>query len=123
MPNFSQCTIAGHTGREPEMRGEVAKVTVAVSKTRKGEKTTTWFNCSAFGKTAELVMRLKKGEPVLFVGEIELRQFTTKDGEVKQSLDLTVREIAFLGGNANAGPRQPAPTPDADSGDMGDMPF
>lgn len=125
-------TIIGHLGRDPEMRytpeGQgVTSFSVASSrkyKTTAGEEReeTEWFNCSAWGKLAEICNQyLTKGKQVYLEGRLKTRTYQTQAGETRFSLDVTCQEIQFLGGGAGApaqaedGPEQPA--------DVDDLPF
>lgn len=129
MPNYAVATIIGHAGRDAEQKGEVAKISLGVSRTQKGEKKTTWWSIVAFGKTAELLMRIKKGEAVGFTGEPSLDSYTNRDGVVKESLQLVAREIIFLGGNGQRSepkreqPAQAAFDPNGDIPGLDDVPF
>ena len=56
---------------------------------------TTWFNCTAFGNTAEMMVEtLHKGDPVIVDGKIKIRDYE-KDGEKRQSVDVTVDKIGL----------------------------
>ena len=108
----------------------MCKVSIAVTKKRKDKESTTWWNVTAFGTTATLMSRLRKGEAVGFHGEPELREYADKNGVVKQSLDLTVRELVFLGSRPASGgnggeQRQHDPAQGALSGggDIDEIPF
>jgi len=106
---FQQCIIVGNLGRDPEMRytpegRAVTNFSVAVSRrwTRQdgaqGEKTW-WFRVSCWGKLAETTNQyLKKGRQVMVVGEVDASAFAGQDGNPRASLELTAREVKFLGG-------------------------
>ena len=56
---------------------------------------TTWFNCVAFGNTAEMMVEtLHKGDPVIVDGKIKIRDYE-KDGEKRQSVDVIVDKIGL----------------------------
>lgn len=100
MPNYCKLLIAGHVGRDPEVKDingkTLANFSVAVSEKRGGEKETTWFRCTAFGKTAEVVGQyVKKGRPVMVEGRIASRKYT-KDGVERKSWDVTADRVVFL---------------------------
>lgn len=89
-------------------------------------KRTQWINCVMFGTRAEsLEQYLNKGALVQVAGNIELNEYTNKQGEHKASLQLVVNDIKLLGGdkkpqrdnNYNAA----SPTPD--DGFSDDIPF
>ena len=106
---FQQCIIVGNLGRDPEMRytpegRAVTNFSVAVSRRwtsqdgSQGEKTW-WFRVSCWGKLAETTNQyLKKGRQVMVIGEVDASAFAGQDGNPRASLDLTAREVKFLGG-------------------------
>ena len=97
MPNFAQATIVGHLGKGPEQRGQFTSVNVAVGKKKKdGSKTTTWWRVSCYGRDGESLMKLNKGDAAMFIGEPELTEYTTKDGIVNKSLDLSFARVVFI---------------------------
>lgn len=106
MPNYAHCTLIGHLGRDPELRhlpdgSPVASFSLATSRKRKDGETTTWWRCTLFGKRAEvLVGYLHKGDPVLVSGEPYQREWVDKEGATRLSLELDVRDFAFVGGKA-----------------------
>jgi single-strand DNA-binding protein len=102
MPNHALIVLTGHLGKDPELRttqdGKVlANFSLAV-KTGYGERSiSTWYNCVAFGKTAEAVSKyLKKGDATTITGEPSLRQYTTKDGNKGQSLEVAVDKLVLI---------------------------
>jgi len=107
-------TIIGHLGRDPEMRytpeGQ-AVTTFSVASSRKyktaaGEprEETEWFNCSAWGKLADICNQyLTKGKQVYVEGRLKTRTYQTQAGETRFSLDVSCQEIQFLGGGEGQG--------------------
>jgi len=105
----NKITIIGHLGRDPEMRympeGQ-AVTTFSVASSRKyktaaGEQKeeTEWFNCSAWGKLAEICNQyLAKGKQVYIEGRLKTRTYQAQNGETRFSIDVTCQEIQFLGG-------------------------
>jgi single-strand DNA-binding protein len=98
----------GNLGQDPTMRctpsGQaMTSFTVASNhryKTASGEqkKETEWFNCSAFGKLAETCNQyLSKGQQIYVEGRLSTRAYQTQGGETRQSLDVRVSDIQFLG--------------------------
>jgi single-strand DNA-binding protein len=112
MPSFASVTLIGNLGRDCESKylpdgTAVTKFSLATSRKRKDGEVTTWWNAVIFGKRGEaLAQWLHKGDPVLIQGEPSLRAYTAKDGSERQSLEVDVREWAFVG---SKGERQ---TPD-----------
>ena len=104
MPNHASATIIGHLGRDGETRTTqggktIFSATLAVNTGYGDSKVTSWWKCTAFGKTAETLERfnLTKGTVIGFTGEPSLRPWTDKDGNEKQSLELTVSNFILLG--------------------------
>jgi len=102
-------TIIGNLGRDPEMRytpegNPVTTFSVASSrkyKTSSGEQReeTEWFNCSAWGKLADVCNEyLTKGKQVYVEGRLKTRSYQAQNGETRFSIDVTCQEIQFLGG-------------------------
>ncbi len=126
---FMQIQAIGNTGREPEMSytpdgTTVTKFSVAVSKKSKdGKETTTWLNCSAWRALAEMLnSNLKKGQQVFVQGDLLPREYTTRDGQTRTSLDVTVNTFQFLGSKQQ---REGSSTPDSTEAleDLEEHPF
>lgn len=106
---FQQCIIIGNLGKDPEMRytpdgTPVTSFTVAVNRKwsgrdgGEGEKTW-WFKVTCWRKTAEIANQyLKKGRQVMVVGEVDVSAYMGQDGQPRASLELTARELKFIGG-------------------------
>jgi single-strand DNA-binding protein len=107
MPNFAHAQIIGHIGMSPSTKKVGADTTVvnfsvATSKKRGQEETTTWWNCSVFGKRGEVIMKFfKKGDAILVVGEPSVRKYTNAKGE-GSSLELIVSDFSFVGGKSGS---------------------
>lgn len=117
MPSMQQLTIIGYLGKDPEMRyvrdgSAVANFSVAVTDTWKDRTSgetrehTEWFNCSAFGRTGEVVGEyLHKGSMVHLNGKLKTRSYE-KDGITRYATDVRVDNILFLDkkGDSGSGP-------------------
>jgi len=111
---FQQCIIVGNLGKDPEMRytpdgTAVTSFSVAVSRKwtsgdgTKAEKTW-WFKVSCWRKLAETTNQyLKKGRQVMVIGEIDASAWADQEGKPRASLDLTARDVRFLGGPRDEG--------------------
>lgn len=107
---FSKTIIVGRLGGDPELRytqGGQAVCSFSVATDRSwtdasGERQekTTWFRVTAWGKLADLCNQyLKKGRTVLVEGEVEASAWMPQQGgEPRASLELTARNVRFLGG-------------------------
>src|SRR5437588_11555787 len=105
--SMAQVQLIGNLGGDPGMNythdgTAVCKFSIAVSKvTGKGtdkHETTTWYNVVAWRNLAEMLSKhLKKGQQVFVQGDLNVRQYTTKDGREGTSLDVTVEKFQFIG--------------------------
>lgn len=122
MANYASVTLVGHLGRDPETKqlssaaGSVTSFSLATTVKRKDAETTTWWNCSLFGKRGEALARyLKKGDPVLVTGEPLLRAYQKKDGGEGHALEVTCSDFSFIGtrsdSNGGSGDSNHAPQP------------
>jgi single-strand DNA-binding protein len=114
---FQQCIIIGNLGRDPEMRftadgTPVTSFSVAVNRRwtsadgSQGEKTW-WFRVTCWRRLAETTNQyLRKGNPVMVIGEVEASAYTGQDGEARATLELTAREVKFLPRGGTPGPDQ-----------------
>ena len=120
MPNYSSITILGHLGRDPELQYDDkgnARCKFSIAVTDKRSNNTAWYNCTAWGRTAEIANQyLRKGSAAMIVGSFNPREYIAKDGATRTSLDLTVREMQMLGGRDDNQQAQQAP-------DTGDVPW
>lgn len=109
MPNHASVTLIGHLGKDPVTRTphgaseSVTSFSIATTVKRRDQETTTWWNCSAWGKRGEIVQRfLHKGDPLMVQGEPLLRTYTTQDGREGQSLEVSVSSVTLLGSRSGA---------------------
>ena len=100
---YQKTTIIGHLGRDPEMKTAATgtaycKFSVAVSEKYNGNESTEWFNCTAFGKTAEACAQyLQKGSQVYIEGKVSARAWQPKDGgDPRAALELIIHTVQFL---------------------------
>lgn len=109
--SMAQIQLLGNLGRDPEMNytpdgTAVCKFSIAVSKKAKGNEETTWYNCVAWRNLAEMLSNhLKKGQMVFVQGDLNVRQYTTKDGRNGFSLDVTIEKFQFAGGKREESPK------------------
>lgn len=122
MAGYQYTIIVGNVGRDPKLRYTqtgvaVCDFSVAVNRKWKDgneqRDKTTWFRVTAWRALAETVNQyVHKGMQVMVTGEIDASAYVAQDGEARASLDLTARDIQFLGGRDGASERE-----------TGDMPF
>ena len=97
---MNKCIIIGRLTKDIDVRSSqsgmsVAKFTVAVDRRTK-EKETDFINCTAFGKTAEVLQKyVRKGHRIGIVGHIQTGSYE-KDGHNVYTTDVIVDEIEFL---------------------------
>lgn len=54
------------------------------------------FRVSVFGKQAEQCMEfLEKGQEVTVIGDLKISDYTSKEGEVKKSIDIRANRVHF----------------------------
>ena len=107
----NKVVLCGRLTRDPEVRyGDnqkaVGRFNIAVDRKfkREGDPTADFFNCTAFGKTAEFVEKyLKKGTKMLVFGHIQNDNYTNKDGQTVYSVQIIVDELEFAEGKGSSG--------------------
>ena len=81
----------------------IAKFGIAVSRMKKDDPSD-FFNCTAFGKTAELIAeRLSKGSPILITGHLQTGSYTNKSDIKVYTTDVIVDKFDFVGGKKEDG--------------------
>ena len=92
--------------KDPELKSvgenEILNFSVATDHGYGEKKTTTFVNCSIWGKRAvTLNNMLNKGKQVVVHGEIFTRDYQTKEGEKRTSLDCRVSDVDLVGPKEN----------------------
>lgn len=125
---MNSISISGSLGKDSELKqmtsGDyICNFSIADSQGR--DKPTIWWNCQLWGKRAQSLSEyLTKGQAVTVVGTITEREWTSKDGDKRKSMEVRVNDIALQGGRRDAEPQQerrqaPAPAPvDMDDSDL-----
>ena len=121
-------TATGNLGRDAEMRAipagkQVLSFSVPMKAGWGDREQTVWLNCSLWGDRGEkLAQYMTKGTMVAVSGELSLREYE-KDGAMKTSVELNVRDVTLCGGGQKeSAPANSAPTP-ADDFDSDTIPF
>ena len=132
---MNNLTIAGVLGKDPELKqvGQDQVLSFTVADSQGKEKPTLWWNCQMWGKRATTLQQyMAKGQKVTVSGNIQMREYTDKNGDKKTAMDVRVNDVALQGGGEQqarqAAPAQrqaPARQAPAPSGfdDMPDCPF
>ncbi len=111
-------SFAGYVGKDAELTYTTAgtaacKFSIAVNRGKKdGEDLKPlWANCVIWAKRGEsLAPHIKKGTFAVVAGEMDIREYTDKQGTARWSLDCNVQSFTFggaRGDNTNA-PAKPA---------------
>ena len=95
-------TICGRLTRDPEVRqannNSIARYSVAVDRKfkRDGDPDADFFNCVAFGKSAEFADKyFRQGTKVIIIGRIQSDKYTNKEGQQVTSWQIIVSEQEF----------------------------
>jgi single-strand DNA-binding protein len=118
MPNLSTLTLIGHLGRDVYTKflpsgDQIAEFSIATTLKRKAGDVTTWWRCTAFGKTAEIAAQyLAKGDACMVIGTAYNEPWTDKQGADRLTLKVMVDKIVLLGKRAEAEP-SPRAAPEA----------
>ncbi len=112
MRGWRQTIILGTVGNEPTLRYTqsgvaVCSFSVVVNEEweRDGEKhkRAYWHKISAWRQLGEVCnQHVHKGMQVHVVGNVEARGYTNNNGEPAASLELTARDVQFLGGRGDS---------------------
>ena len=121
MANYNKVLLMGRLTRDIELKytpsnQAVANIGLAVNnryKTKDGEdkEETTFVDCEAWGRTAEVLKQyLAKGKPVFIEGRLKLDQWQDKEGGNRSKLKVVVEGFQFIDskgggdGSNNSGP-------------------
>lgn len=112
---------------------QVTRVSVAVNRqyVKQGEeRQADFFNCVAFGKTAEFLSKyFAKGQEIIIIGRLQNRSWTDDKGQKKYATDIIVEEADFCGNkkdNDNSAPKKENTKSNVDMGfsaEDDDLPF
>jgi single-strand DNA-binding protein len=112
--NINRVVLTGNLTRDPELRStssglSVCGMRIAVN-TRRKDQSGNWvekpnyFDVTVFGGQGENCAKyLAKGRPVAIDGRLEWREFTDKDGNQRQAIDIIADSVQFLGSRDDAG--------------------
>ena len=118
---LNHITIMGRFTKDPELRRTdsgtaVASFSIANDsdfKDKNGNRKTIFVNCVAWRSTAEYVSKyFSKGRMAVVHGALDIRDWTDKEGNKRQSAEITVENVYFAdskkddnsyGGNSYAG--------------------
>jgi len=113
--NINRVVLTGNLTRDPELRHlssgtPVCSLRLAVNTRRKDGQSGEWvdkpnfFDITVWGAQGENVAQYcAKGRPIAVDGRLEWREFTDKDGNKRQAVDIIADSVQFLGGRDDAG--------------------
>lgn len=101
--NFVNLQIIGNLGTDPQQRflpDGKAVTTFSVAITPRGRadgEGPDWYRVTAWGRQAELCNEyLKKGSKVFVQGALAVKTYSDKDGNRRQTLEVSMDKIEFL---------------------------
>ena len=108
MASYNKVLLMGNLTRDVELKSiagnqSVAEIGLAVNRryrTKEGEdrEETTFVDCEAWGRTAEVMKQyLSKGRPVFIEGRLKLDQWTDKDGQKRSKMRVVIDSFQFIG--------------------------
>lgn len=112
--NINRVVLTGNLTRDPELRSlasgmSVCSLRIACNTRRKNNASGEWeekpnyFDVTVWGGQGENCARfLSKGRPIALDGRLEWREWTTQDGQKRQSVDIIADSVQFLGGRDDA---------------------
>lgn len=121
MPSFNSVHLMGNLTRDPSLKHlpsgtSCAEFGIAMNsryKTKDGEEKedVTFVDCTAFGRTAEVINEhMKKGKPIFIDGRLKFDSWEDKEGGGKRSkLSVIVENFQFVGDKRDD--EQPAKPP------------
>jgi single-strand DNA-binding protein len=108
--NINRVIVTGNLTAEPVLNAlpsgtHVCDLRVAVNGRRKDNESGQWvdkpnyFNVKVWGAQGENAAKyLAKGRPVAIDGRLDWREWTDKEGNKRQSVDIIADTVQFLGG-------------------------
>lgn len=145
MPSgYNHITVIGHLGQDPDLRftpqgTPICSFTMAVNSRKKiddeWQDIPLWFKIKVWGKQAEPCSQyLSKGRPALVAGQLEIENWTNRDGKEMTTLVINASAVQFLGDGGGSGERtqnthshrpgpKPVPSPPQSDISEDDIPF
>ena len=119
MPNLNKVMLMGNLTRDPELRytpSNMAVVNLGLAINRRwrnqqGEQQeeTTFVDCEAWGKTAEVINQyFRKGKPIFIEGRLKLDQWQDKEGHNRNRLKVVVETFQFVESRGDGGGAAPS---------------
>src|SRR5919199_233293 len=132
--NINRVVLTGNLTRDPELRSTPSGTSVCslriACNTRRKDASGQWtdkpnyFDVTVWGAQGENCANyLSKGRPVAIDGRLEWREYTDREGNKRQAVDIIADSVQFLGsredaGNGGGGRFTPQSDVPADTGDF-----
>lgn len=134
---LNSCNFIGRLTRTPELRHTqsgtpVASFSLAVDRsrpTKAGDWLADFIDFVAWRGLAEKVCKFEKGDLLTVSGSLEIRPYTTKDGETRYAAEIVADRLRKISSPRNAAATMPsAPQEDPDAfreipEEPGELPF
>lgn len=115
--SFNKIILVGNLGKDPELRytpagDAVCDLSIATTERKKDKSgeyqdATTWFRVTLWRKQAENAAKyLAKGRQVYIEGRLGLEEWTDRDGNTRQTLQVQGTDMHFIGSRGDAGSGQ-----------------
>ena len=112
--NINRVIVTGNLTRDPELRSTgggmaVCGLRIAVNGSRKDEagnwvEEPNYFNVTIFGRQGETASQyLSKGRGVAVDGRLRWREYTDKDGNKREAIEIVADTVQFLSGPEGGG--------------------
>ena len=126
--------LQGRLVADPELRqtqggAAVCSFRVAWSEKYKETETKLFLSCTAWRGTGEMIAKnFSKGKEIILEGKLSTRSYTDKNGQDRQTTELTVERAHFAGSKADGVGTSNQPNVSGAvftemDGDDGDLPF
>ncbi|MBK8304350.1 MAG: single-stranded DNA-binding protein [Chloracidobacterium sp.] len=107
--SFNKIILVGNLGKDPELRytpqgTAVCSFSMATNERKKDKSgefqdVATWFKVTLWGNQAETASKyLAKGRQVYIEGRLRVEEWTDRDNNARQSLEVNATDMQFLGG-------------------------
>ncbi|GAB4297115.1 MAG: single-stranded DNA-binding protein [Ignavibacteriaceae bacterium] len=137
--SLNKIMLIGNLGRDAETRftnNNVSVTTFSLATTHSHKNKegnwsneTTWHNIVAFNLSDFYKENLKKGKKFYIEGRLSKREYTDKDGNKRQAVEVVCDTLIPLEGTADSGSGsentsdESSPLADVDTDDNSDLPF
>ena len=85
------------TNKQTNSNNTICTFSIVHNKKVKDEERASFFNCVAFGKTADFILKYaNRGEAYLFEGELNHNKWTDENNANRNSVNIVINQIKFL---------------------------